>query len=607
MKRKLRNPFRNMLAFGLFALALCPAEAQAQTASPVAITSGFNQDIIANGIGNASASTTMSFDQQNTRALVALNFQATASSSTPTYGLPVNGLINSANSIGVNFQLADYSGNNALFLTPAYVGNGATATGTLAFSTSNVSTLYILAGATGGGNQYQSFSATVNFSDGTTQPSTLTISDWYDGEDYAIQGIGRINTANNNLEGNATNPRLYEVALPLDEANQYKTITGIAFGFEGSPSAEWANEIRLSVLAVSATASPALPATVAVAVQGDGAAAITTDGGTLQLTAAVTPATGTVTWSITEGSEYATVSATGLVTALANGTVTVRATLTGDTAIYDDIEVAITNQVIAVTAVTVAVADDAAAEITTNGGTLQLEAVITPDDATNDDVTWAITAGSDFATISQDGLVTALANGTITVTVTTADGAFTDTLDIVITGQVVPVTSITITVENDAAPTIVTAGGTLQLIATVLPEDATDADVVWTATPVGIVTVDENGLVTAVTNGTAVITATSANGPITASINVTVDIPTAIVEGFDKNTFAVYPNPTANVVNIKSVVAVKTVSVYDSLGKEVMKTAANAVINMASFSNGIYILKAEFENGNVQVAKIIKY
>jgi hypothetical protein len=201
----------------------------------------------------------------------------------------------------------------------------------------------------------------------------------------------------------------------------------------------------------------------------------------------------------------------------------------------------------------------------------------------------------------------AFANGTITVTVTTADGAFTDTLDIVITGQVVPVTSITITVENDAVPTIVTAGGTLQLIATILPEDATDADVVWTATPVGIVTVDENGLVTAVTNGTAVITATSANGPVTASINVTVDIPTAIVEGFDKNTFAVYPNPTADVVNIKSVVAVKTVSVYDSLGKEIMKTAANAVINMASFSNGIYILKAEFENGNVQVAKIIKY
>lgn len=605
MKRKLLYPFRYAAAFGLMALALCPAATQAQTATPVTITSGFNQDIIANGVGNASASTTMSFDQQNTRALVSLDFQATASSTTPTYGLPVNGLINSVNSIGVNFQLADYSSSNALFLTPAYVGNGAPATGTLSFNTSNVSTLYILAGATGGGNQYQSFSATVNFADGTAQATTLTISDWYDGEDYAIQGIGRVNTANNNLEGNAVNPRLYEVALPLDAGNQYKTITGIAFGFEGSPSAEWANEIRLSVLAVSKTASPALPATVAVAVQGDAAATITTDGGTLQLTAAVTPATETVTWSIIQGSAFATVSATGLVTALANGTVTVRATLASDTTIHDDIEVAISNQVIAVTAVTVTVANNAAAEITTDGGTIQLVATVTPDDASNTDVTWAITTGSDFATISEDGLVTALANGTITVTVTTEDGSFTDTIEIVITGQVVPVTSITISVANDAEPTIVTAGGTLQLVATVLPEDTTDADVVWTATPVGVVTVDENGLVTAVANGTAVITATSVSGNVTASITVTVSIPVSAVEGFDKNAFAVYPNPATDRLQIKSQSVIKVVAVYDSLGKEVLRSV-QPTLHIGLLSSGIYMLKAEFENGNVQVAKIVK-
>lgn len=604
MKRKLLYPFRYAIAFGF--LSLSPAISFAQTATPVTIASGFNQDIIANGVGNASASTTMGFDQHNTRALVSLDFQATTSGSTPTYGLPVNGLINSANSIGVNFQLADYSGNNALFLTPAYVGNGATSTGTLAFSKSNISTLYLLAGATGGGNQYQSFSATVNFADGTTQASTLTISDWYDGDGYAIQGIGRINIANNNLEGSATNPRLYEVALPLDAGNQYKTITGIAFSFEGSSSAEWASEIRLSVLAVSATASPALPSTVAVAVQGDAAAAITTDGGTLQLTAAVTPATETVTWTIAEGSEFATINATGLVTALANGAVTVRATLTSDTTIYDDIEVVISNQVIAVTAVDVDVADHAPATITTDGGTLQLVATVTPDEASNADVTWAISAGSDFATISEDGLITALANGTITVTVTTEDGSFTDTIDVVITGQVVVVTSITISVENNAEPTIVTAGGTLQLVATILPENATDTDVVWTATPVGVVTVDENGLVTAVTNGTAVVTATSASGAtLSTSINITVNIPVSAVESFDKNAIAVYPNPATDVVKIKSQSIIKVVSVYDSLGKEVLRSL-QPTLHMGLLSSGIYMLKAEFENGNVQVAKIVK-
>ncbi|MBK7733429.1 MAG: Ig-like domain-containing protein, partial [Bacteroidales bacterium] len=53
------------------------------------------------------------------------------------------------------------------------------------------------------------------------------------------------------------------------------------------------------------------------------------DNGTLALTATVTPANATnksVTWSITNGTGQATISSTGLVTAVADGTVTARAT-----------------------------------------------------------------------------------------------------------------------------------------------------------------------------------------------------------------------------------------------------------------------------------------
>ncbi len=68
----------------------------------------------------------------------------------------------------------------------------------------------------------------------------------------------------------------------------------------------------------------------AISVTGaDGATTITTGNGTLQMTAAVTPANASnkaVTWSVVNGTGSATISADGVLQALTNGTVTVRAT-----------------------------------------------------------------------------------------------------------------------------------------------------------------------------------------------------------------------------------------------------------------------------------------
>lgn len=57
-----------------------------------------------------------------------------------------------------------------------------------------------------------------------------------------------------------------------------------------------------------------------------------------------------------------------------------------------------------------------------------------------------------------------------------------------------------------------TAGETLQLTATVQPDNATDRTVTWTSSDPAVATVDANGVVTAHTNGIAIITATAANG-----------------------------------------------------------------------------------------------
>ena len=90
-----------------------------------------------------------------------------------------------------------------------------------------------------------------------------------------------------------------------------------------------------------------VPVTGIVVTGQGGATTITTNGGTLQLTATVSPANATnpaVTWSVINGSGSATISNTGLLTAVSNGTVTARATAQDGSDIFGDLVVTISNQ-----------------------------------------------------------------------------------------------------------------------------------------------------------------------------------------------------------------------------------------------------------------------
>ena len=69
------------------------------------------------------------------------------------------------------------------------------------------------------------------------------------------------------------------------------------------------------------------------------------------------------------------------------------------------------------------------------------------------------------------------------------------------------------------------AGESMQLSATVNPANAMDKTVTWSSSNTAVATVDANGKVTAVGNGTAVITVTTNDGSKTASVTVTVAIP----------------------------------------------------------------------------------
>ena len=151
------------------------------------------------------------------------------------------------------------------------------------------------------------------------------------------------------------------------------------------------------------------------------------------------------------------------------------------------------------------------------GESKTLTATVQPDSATNKNVTWE-SSNTSVATVDVSGLVTAVSAGTTTITVTTEDGDKTATCEVTVTAATVPVTGVTL----NKTSTSLYVGDTETLTATVAPDNATDKDVTWTSSDSAVATVDQNGLVTALARGTAVITATTADGGKTASCTVTV-------------------------------------------------------------------------------------
>lgn len=155
------------------------------------------------------------------------------------------------------------------------------------------------------------------------------------------------------------------------------------------------------------------------------------------------------------------------------------------------------------------------------GATQQLTSTVAPANATNKTVTYS-SNNTGVATVNGAGLVTAIATGAATITVTTQDGAKTATSTITVNSSNIAVTSVSL------SPTSATlaVGGTQQLMPTVLPSNATNKAVSYVSNNTSIATVNASGLVTAIANGTATITVTTADGNKTSTAAITVSTAT---------------------------------------------------------------------------------
>ena len=152
------------------------------------------------------------------------------------------------------------------------------------------------------------------------------------------------------------------------------------------------------------------------------------------------------------------------------------------------------------------------------GSSQTLTATVEPTNATNKNVTWSSDHEA-VATVDQNGTVTARNGGQAIITVTTADGSKTATCTVNVRVHIgVPVQSVGLNKTELALE--VGKTGTLEAI--VEPSDATNKNVTWSSSNPEFATVD-NGVVTAVSAGEAIITVTTEDGAKTATCKVTVN------------------------------------------------------------------------------------
>lgn len=235
------------------------------------------------------------------------------------------------------------------------------------------------------------------------------------------------------------------------------------------------------------TVSPVLVTKISV----EGPASLT-KGETGKFTATVTPedaTDNTITWSSSD-TEVATIDKDGTVTAVGAGTTTITATANDGSGIKGEATLNVVGVLVS------SISLDKTEATIKDSETLTLTATIEPENADNKEIEWT-SSDEEVATVA-DGVVTGVAPGTATITAK-ALGGNEVTATCKITVEATLVEKIEITAETPVED--FTVGSTIQLIATVTPNNATDKTVTWSSTNETIATVDENGLVTAIAVG----------------------------------------------------------------------------------------------------------
>lgn len=217
----------------------------------------------------------------------------------------------------------------------------------------------------------------------------------------------------------------------------------------------------------------------------------------ITLSATVSPSNACTTNVDWESSDPSVVSIkNGVATAVGYGTATISAST------FNDKVGSIKITVKEITAESVTIANAPASLFV--GETSKLECTIAPANVDNPTIVWA-SSNTEVAVVSAKGEVTAKSAGTTTISATASNGVSTS-FELVV--QIREVEAVAITADH---PTM-GVGEKMLLTAAVSPENATFQKVTWKSSDDTLLTVSENGEITALGCGVVTVTATTTNG-----------------------------------------------------------------------------------------------
>ena len=288
--------------------------------------------------------------------------------------------------------------------------------------------------------------------------------------------------------------------------------------------------------------------------------------------------------------------------------------------------------------------------------TAQLEAIVLPTNATNQNLTFE-SDDTSIATVSPDGLITGVSVGTAMITVTTAEGGFTDAIVVNVLSPssefnwalFQPVVGTGVPDGGNVVANLVDDNTSSRWSVNGFPQSATvdlEADITITRTEVtcyenrayqftieGALT--EDGPYTTIVDRSNNTSQGRSDAPIinlvdsiaARYVRITVtgaDVYTGLwssltelrVFGEDPNSneneiadsrVSIFPNPATSIVTIQTEENYNTVAVYDQSGRMVLQRKANTsgTLDISQLSSGVYLLKLEGDDKSY-ISKLIK-
>ena len=228
--------------------------------------------------------------------------------------------------------------------------------------------------------------------------------------------------------------------------------------------------------------------------------------------------------------------------------------------------------------------------IVTEGDINKLQITISPEKATNKNVTWK-SSNASVVFVDKNGEIVANKAGSATITVTTEEGSKTATCDVTVEPKTVEPTSILLNIESVE----LIEGDSKLLTYVVEPSNASNKNVKWESSDASIVSVDQKGKITAKKAGNATITVTSELGNRSVTCSVIVEenvIPVSMVslnkielsllEGASEKLIAEIAPTNASNKNIDWKSSDETIAIVDSEGKVTALKAGVALITVTA-------------------------